>query len=81
VHFIEELGKELGVDFFNRRQYSYFETAEIIKTLSEDDFKLKYENQEINDQTLVFDHLVNTKDKFINFWVRPLQTSWIKRLL
>ncbi len=81
VHFIEELGKELGVDFFNRRQYSYFQADEEIITLSESDFKEKYVQKEIDGDTLVFDHLVNSKEKFINQWVRPLSTSWLTRIL
>jgi len=81
VHFVQTLGQELGIDFFNRRLYSFFKNEEDIETLSEEDFSLAYANGKVLNSTLVFDNLVKDKEGFIKNWIRPLDQTWIKRLV
>ena len=70
------------VDFFNRMIFSYLDEAnEKVITLSKDDFKAAYTDGTINDDTLVFDNLVKTKDQFLTEWLKPLKDSWHKRFV
>jgi DNA polymerase I-like protein with 3'-5' exonuclease and polymerase domains len=78
VHFIQKLGMEHKSDFFNRMIFSYV-VDEQVTTVSSADFKKKYASGEINDNTMVFDNLVKTKEEFISSWVKPLGESWLKR--
>lgn len=81
VHFVQELGKRLNIDFFNRLLYAYFENEEDIKVVPQNDFVTAYQNGRISDQTLVFDHLVKTKGDFLKSWIKPLEETWIKRIV
>jgi hypothetical protein len=81
VHFVQELGKHFNADFFNRMLFSYMDAEENVHTLNAAEFKAAYANGTINDKTLVFDHLVKTKEEFLNEWLKPLQDSWHKRFV
>ncbi len=81
VHFVQQLGNVLGIDFFNRLNYSYFENEEEIQMLPQSAFSEAYQSGTITDDTLVFDHLVKSKGDFLENWVRPLGQTWIKRVV
>ena len=80
VHFIQNLQRDLGVDFFDRMTFAWKED-EVIKTASRDEFANLYSQGLINDDTLVFDNLVNTKAKFESQWIKPLKDSWHTRMV
>ncbi len=76
VNFIKTLGAELNIDFFNRMIFAYFENEEDIITASKDEFIQLYSEGKINQETMVFDNLVETKGDFLKRWVIPLKDSW-----
>lgn len=78
VRFIRQLGELYGVDFFDRLHFAYLDEEEIRK-LHRDEIHDAYERGIINDETLFFDNLVNTKGAFVTKWVSPLKETWIKR--
>jgi len=80
VHVIENLGEMHGIDFFNRMIFSYMKDDRIY-SISKDDFRIQYNTNHIDDETLVFDNLVKTKGDFLENWVKPLGTSWHKRFV
>ncbi|MEL6356972.1 MAG: hypothetical protein AAFQ37_08595 [Bacteroidota bacterium] len=71
VHFVRQLGVELGVDFFDRMRFSYRHRGDKIVTSSREDFKSAYSTGEINDQTIVFDPLVKTAGDLVEQFERP----------
>ena len=81
VRFVSSLGEALKIDFFNRLQYGYFKSEEEIEVLPQNDFISAYNGGEITGDTLVFDHLVKTKGDFLENWVRPLQETWLSRIV
>jgi hypothetical protein len=80
VHFLKNLQAEYGVDLFDRMRFSYLEGEEV-KTVSKDEFAKLYSEGKINQDTLVFDTLVNNKGDFDNNFVKPLNKSWHKRFV
>lgn len=80
VHFIQNMGKELGLDFFDRLTYLYFEGDEI-KSMEHKDFKSALTEGKISRDTLVFNNLVKTKKEFVESWVSPIAKSWHSRFL
>jgi len=80
VHFIEELGKKYDVDFFDRMTFTYMidDQVEIVHSSQLADF---YKDNKVNDDTLMFDNLVNDKTHFITEWIKPLNESWHKKFL
>lgn len=80
VYFLKNLQAEYSVDLFDRMRFSYLED-EAVKTVSREDFAKLYSEGKINDETLVFDTLVNNKGDFDNHFIKPLGKSWHKRMV
>ena len=82
VRFVQQLGEKYNVDFFNRMIFSYLDkTQNKVITLSNVEFKDAYANEVINEDTLVFDNLVKTKDQFLKEWLKPMKDSWHMRFV
>lgn len=81
VHFVQRLGSELQVDFFNRMVFHYQDDNGQVHSLSREDFQAAYQAQKINDQTLVFDPLVNNVEGLHHSFLKPLQDSWHARMV
>ncbi len=81
VRFVKKLGETLNVDFFDRMKFSFIDTNNNISVCSSSDFENAYKNGSINDETLVFDNLVNTKLSFDSSWKKPLKSSWHYRFV
>ncbi len=55
VHFVKELGAEIGVDFFNRMRFSYRDDRGAIHTVGREEFKLLYAQGQLTNDSIVFD--------------------------
>ncbi|MEZ4949955.1 MAG: hypothetical protein R2879_04125 [Saprospiraceae bacterium] len=80
VHFLQGLGNELGVSFFERFAFGV-QTNEQIKFMNKEELKAAYDSNEISDETLVFDNLVSTKEALDAQAWKPLKDSWLKRMV
>jgi len=80
VHFIQSLGSKYNVDFFDRLNYVFFENDKINR-IFHTDMKARLSDGSINDETLFFNNLVNTKEAFLKSWVTPLKESWLNRYI
>jgi hypothetical protein len=79
VYFLKQLQGEYGVDLFDRMVFSYLEGEEVV-TVPRDIFAQRYQDGQINDETPVFDTLVNNLRDFQQSWVKPLGQSWHRRM-
>lgn len=75
VHLMKAIEAKINVNLFDRMLYTYFE-EEDIKMIHHIDFKEAYDGGKINDNTLMFNNLVNSKEQFIQDWIKPLKESW-----
>ncbi len=80
VYFLKQLQAEYGVNLFDRMVFSYKDGEEVI-TVPREEFTRLYQEGKINDDTLVFDTLVNTKGALDENWLKPLSQSWHKRMV
>lgn len=80
VHFIENLGNQIGVNFFERFAFGA-KLGDKVRFFNKEDFKAAYQNGQINDQTPVFDNLVNTKEALEQKGWMPLEKTWLKRMV
>ena len=80
VHFIKAMGHHHGMDFFDRMNFAFQKDNEI-QTAHRDAFAELFQNQLINDSTLVFNNLVKTKAEFDEKWIVPLKDSWHARMV
>lgn len=80
VRFVKALQAEYQLDLFDRMTFTYLEGEEV-KTANRDTFSALYQAGTIDDDTLVFDTLVDNKAKFEKAWIKPLGQSWHKRMV
>ena len=80
MRFIQEIGSEFEVDFFNRYLFS-FQKNGLVHTVDKDTFSRLYADGTISDETMVFDTLINSQSQLENQFIRPLGTSWHKRMV
>jgi hypothetical protein len=80
THFVQSLGEMYGIDWFNRMNFAYLE-GEKIKIAPRSVFATHYKTGEINENTLVFNNLINTLGELSTKWIVPLKDSWHKRMV
>lgn len=80
VHFVKYLESKYKKDFFNRQDVYFLVNEEVVKYQLKDLKELKTSGK-INSDTLFFDNLVNTKESFLNSWVKPIGEGWLNRFL
>jgi len=76
VHFVQRLGAELGVDFFNRMVFHYRDADGEVHSLHRMDFAQAYREGKITNTSTVFDPLVETVDALNSDFEKPLSESW-----
>ncbi len=80
VYFLKSLQQRYEVDLFDRMVFSYLEGEEV-RSVDRNAFQELYRRGEINDDTPVFDTLVENKAQFDATFVKPLGKSWHKRMV
>lgn len=80
VQFIKQLEQHFRLSLFDRLTFAYLD-KETLKTATKDDFTLLYRTGKINDKTLVFNNLVQTKLEMEQKWLLPLNESWHKNFV
>lgn len=80
VHFVQELEKVLKVDMMNKMNISFMDGSNI-NVVKMNVFKEFVKENKINNETVVFNNMISTKDDFENQWEIPASQSWHKRFL
>ena len=80
VHFLEQLGQELGVDFFERMRFAWVENGEM-HFADRAEFAGHVVNGRISDATPVVNTLAQTKQELADKWLVPFGKSWHRRLM
>jgi hypothetical protein len=80
VYFLKSLQQKYGVDLFDRMRFSY-KDEKGVHTVPRDAFEELYRHGRIDDDTLVFDTLVEQKGQFDRDFLKPLGDSWHRRLV
>jgi len=80
VHFLEGLGQEIGVDFFERMRFAWVENEEM-KFADRAEFSSKVTDRIISEETLVVNTLSQTKRDLAEKWLVPFGKSWHRRLV
>jgi hypothetical protein len=79
VHFIKSIEKESGTNFFDRWNIAYKKDAEVL-SCSLTEFGELVQSGEVNDDTIVFNNLVQSKNEFETKWQIPYKESWLKNI-
>ena len=81
VHVLQKLGKELGVDWFDRTLIYYRDQGEHIEFASMGEFKEMLKSGEVNEHTFVFNNMIQTKAELDDRWEVQVLESWHKQLI
>lgn len=79
VKFIKGLEQQFNTNFFDRWNIAYLKNGQVLSCNKEELCRL-VESGEINDDTIVFNNLVQTKAELQNKWQVPYKDSWLKRI-
>lgn len=81
VNFIKELETELRVSLTDRTGIAYRDHNNLIQTMHMLTFRAAMESGEFNENTIVFNNLVETKGEIKDQWEVPVAKSWHKQWL
>lgn len=80
IKLMKQLEQELEVNFLDRMVQSY-KKGDNVEVVKMNDFTALLANNEIDENTIVYNNMVTTKIDFDNNWEVPLKDSWHKQLL
>ena len=80
VNFLRALQDKYQLDLFDRMIFSYLQEDKVC-SVDRDTFASLYANGTISDATPVFDTLVKNKTELDNGFIKPLGSSWHKRMV
>jgi hypothetical protein len=82
VHFLEDLGGRLGVDFFDRMRFGFQDAATGVgRWVGREELSALVQNGEIGQDTLMYNTLVTNKEALDTRWLVPFGESWHRRLV
>lgn len=81
VNFVHRLEDEYNTSFFDRMQVAYRDENNEIKACTLAEFETLIESGRVNENTIVFNNLVTTKEDFQNRWQTLLKNSWHNQLI
>jgi len=81
VHFIQNLGRAIDVDFFDRMSVCYLDGQGEIHTCKMTEVKALLESGSLTPESQVFNNLVATKGEFVEGWKTSLKSTWLSRYL
>ena len=80
VHFIKQLEKEYSVNLFDRMQVVYKKEG-TLQSCNLSQFEQLIAEGKIDENTIVFNNLVSTRQEMETGWEVPLKQSWHKKLI
>ena len=78
VHFIQQLETTFKVDLLDKLNVSY-KQGDFIAYKPLNEFKKMVKDKAVSKNTIVFNHLVQTKAEYLDFWEVPAAESWHAR--
>lgn len=76
VYFVQELGKNLGVDFFNRINLAV-EVAGNLELMSITKVQEGIKNGRLNEQSFCYNNTIQTLGELNSNWRVPIKVSWV----
>ncbi len=76
VHLLKQLEADLQIDLFNRMLIAYRDAEGNIQLVSREVFDALFKEGEIDENTIVFNNLIQSADELSSKWEVPLKDSW-----
>lgn len=81
VHFLEELGRAVGADFFERMRFGWLDEHGALHTADRAGLTEAHKARIIGDDTLMVNTMVQNRRDLQENWLVPLGRSWHKRMI
>lgn len=81
VKFIKELESVYGVGFFDRMKICYKIQEQLVGSINFNQIEEKIQEGKLNENTIVFNNLVQTKDELEGKWEIALKDSFFSKYL
>ena len=81
VHFLEALGHQLGIDFFNRMQMAWIDAEGEFRVDAKNTLSDLRKKEIITENTLMINTLAPTLGDIRRGWAIPLGSSWHQRII
>lgn len=79
VHIMRQLEQELGLKLLERNIFAFKKDGHVMP-ITRKNFESMVQSGEINDETIVYNNLVDRKSDLATRWEIPLRESWHKQL-
>ncbi len=80
VHFVKSIEQQTGLNFFDRMKIAYLDHGTIsLENMNK--FSSLVDSGRVNDDTIIFNNLVTTKEEFIKSWKTPFGKSWLVNVI
>lgn len=80
VAFVLQLQEEYEIELLDRMNVC-FKQGEYIQYKDVKAFRKLLKSKSVNDKTIVFNNLIQTKEELENYWEVPITESWYNRFL
>ncbi|MFM7401619.1 MAG: hypothetical protein ACKO4W_12005 [Bacteroidota bacterium] len=81
VHFLEELGRAAGADFFERMRFGWLDEHGTLHTADRSGLSEAHKTCVIGEDTLMVNTMVQNKRDLQEKWLLPWSRSWHKRMV
>lgn len=80
VHFIQALGNQFNVNFFDRMRVAYIDAEGQLQIASREEFQEKVKSAQITADTIVYNNLVQNSEELATNWKVPFSASWHSKI-
>lgn len=80
VHFIQALGNQFNVNFFDRMRVAYIDEEGQLQIASREEFQEKVKSAQITADTIVYNNLVQNSEELATNWKVPFSASWHSKI-
>ncbi|HOY07256.1 MAG TPA: hypothetical protein PLO67_17735 [Saprospiraceae bacterium] len=81
VHFLEELGVQVGADFFERMRFGWTDEQGQPQFAGRTELSEARQSGQITDQTPMLNTLVQSRREMLEKWWLPFSQSWHRRVV
>jgi len=79
VNLMKEIEQKFNLNLFDRFRIAFRQNEEVINC-SREEFEIMIKNGIVNENTLVFNNLINNRNELQTSWEIPLKDSWHARV-
>ena len=81
VHFLEQLGRQIGVDFFERMRFAWADENGGLHFATRPELTAARQSGAVTDRTPMLNTLVQSRQEILEKWLLPFGESWHRRLV